>query len=203
MSFVVKRIIKSKKRILLLLLFLKMPRSSKPGWIDWVNSAAREIILEDLLPDGYLFGKHDMPASVAWEHYRNMTEFKEPPVVFDQFEARLQDHRKQANKRLEISKKEKEMMIHDRELYPEQNQNHRGEVVFSRHPAQKLLRADVTANLHKSMTPLQLHASRLEYQVFRLCDFSQRINQEIRRQKFINYLDHINGLKNEDNMPKK
>ena len=55
-----------------------MPRSNKPGWIDWVNSAAREIILEDLLPDGYLFGKDDMPASVAWEHYRDMVEFKGP-----------------------------------------------------------------------------------------------------------------------------
>jgi hypothetical protein len=34
-----------------------MPHSKKPGWIDWVNSAAREIILEDLEPSGYLFEK--------------------------------------------------------------------------------------------------------------------------------------------------
>ena len=57
-----------------------MPRSNKPGWIDWVNSAAREIMLEDLLPDGYLFGKNDMSASLAWEHYRKMPEFKSPQL---------------------------------------------------------------------------------------------------------------------------
>eukprot|EP00957_Ditylum_brightwellii_P044903 3405274-Ditylum_brightwellii.AAC.1 len=78
-----------------------MPQSSKPGWIDWVNCAAREIVLEYLLPDGYLFEGNDMPASVAWKHYCVVTEFKGSPVVFDQFEACFKDHRKQANKRLE------------------------------------------------------------------------------------------------------
>ena len=166
-----------------------MPRSSKPGWIDWVNSAAREIILEDLLPGGYLFGKNDMPASAAWNYYRNMAEFKGPPVVFDQFEARLKDHRKQASKRLEISRNERKMMQHDRNIYPEEHQNHRGELVFSRHPAQKHLRADIKASRHKSMTPMQLHASRPEYQDFKLGVFKQRISQEIRRQKFVYYLE--------------
>ena len=82
------------------------------------------------------------------------------------------------------------MMQHDRKIYPEQYQNHRGKVVFSRHPAQKHLRADVTANLHKSMTPSQLHTSRPEYQEFKLCYFRRRIKQEIRRQKFICFLEH-------------
>ena len=98
-----------------------MPRSSKPGWIDWVNSPAREIILEDLLPGGYIFWGNDMPASVAWKHYRVMEEFKSTPGVFDQFEVRLKDHQKQASKRLEISKKEEKMMQDDRKLYPEKH----------------------------------------------------------------------------------
>ena len=166
-----------------------MPRSNKPGWIDWVNSAAREIILEDLLPNGFLFGKNDMPASVAWEHYRQMPEFKSPTVVYDQFEARLKDHRKQASKRFEISKKEKEMMQHDRKIYPTQYRNQRGEVVFSRHPAQKHLRADVAANCHKLMTRSQLYTSRPEYQEFKLSYFSRRIDQEIRRHKFSTHLE--------------
>ena len=114
-----------------------MPWSSKPGWIDWVNSPAREIILEDLLPGGYLFGKNDMPASVAWKHHRVMEEFKCTPVVFDQFEVCLKGHQKQASKRLEISKKKEKMMQDDRKLYPEKHQNHKGELVFSCHPAQK------------------------------------------------------------------
>ena len=154
-----------------------------------MNSAAREIILEDLLPGGYLFGKNDMSASAAWNYYRDMAEFKGPPVVFDQFEARLKDHRKQATKRLEISRKEKKMIQHDRNIYPGQHQNHRGELVFSRHPAQQHLRADIKANLHKSMTPMQLHTSRPEYQEFKIGVFKQRVNQEIRQQKFVCYLE--------------
>ena len=166
-----------------------MPWSNKPDWIDWAYSAAREIVLEDLLPGEYLFGKNDMSASAAWNNYRDMAEFKGPTVVFDQFEARLNDDQKHANKRLEISRNEKKMMQHDRNIYPEQHQNHRGELVFSRHPAQKHLRADIKASRHKSMTPMQLHASRPEYQEFKLGVFKQRINQEIRRQKFVCYLE--------------
>ena len=60
--------------------------------MDWMNSAAREIILEDLLPGGYLFGENVMPVSAAWNYYRDMAEFKGPPIVFDQFEACLKDH---------------------------------------------------------------------------------------------------------------
>eukprot|EP00957_Ditylum_brightwellii_P030590 2318005-Ditylum_brightwellii.AAC.1 len=48
-----------------------MPHSKTPGWIDWVNSATQEIILEDLEPPRYLFEKDDIPASVVWEHYKN------------------------------------------------------------------------------------------------------------------------------------
>ena len=130
-----------------------------------------------------------MSVSVAWEHYREMPEFKSPPAVYDQFEARLKDHRKQARKRFEMSQKEKEMMEHDRKLYPEKNKNRRGEIVFSRHPAQKHLRADVAANCHKVMTRSQLHASRPEYQDFKFGVFSKRIDQEIRRHKFSNHLE--------------
>ena len=112
-----------------------------------------------------------------------------PPVIYEQFEARLKDHRRQANKRFEISKKEKKMMQHDRNIYPEQYQNHRGEVIFSRHPAQKHLRADIESNCQNVMTRSQLHATRPEYQEFKLSFFSKRIDQEIRRHKFSAYLE--------------
>eukprot|EP00957_Ditylum_brightwellii_P117877 8991874-Ditylum_brightwellii.AAC.1 len=55
-----------------------MPRSTKPGWINWVSSAAREILLEDLEPIGFLLGKGDMPASHAWHYYMKLSEFKRP-----------------------------------------------------------------------------------------------------------------------------
>eukprot|EP00957_Ditylum_brightwellii_P045098 3419907-Ditylum_brightwellii.AAC.1 len=58
--------------------------SKKPGWIDWKSHATREIILEDLEHNGFLFGKDDVEASVVWEHYKHLDEFSGSPVVFDQ-----------------------------------------------------------------------------------------------------------------------
>eukprot|EP00957_Ditylum_brightwellii_P100365 7650328-Ditylum_brightwellii.AAC.1 len=84
-----------------------MPWSKNLGWIDWMNSAAREIILEDLLPGSFLFGKDDMAASVAWKYYQTLPEFKGPPVVYDQFEQQLKDNQKQASNHLTASKKKK------------------------------------------------------------------------------------------------
>eukprot|EP00957_Ditylum_brightwellii_P016850 1270474-Ditylum_brightwellii.AAC.1 len=42
---------------------------------------------------------------------------------------------------------------------------------------------------HKRITPSQLCASRPEYQAFQLKVFTQRISQEVCRQKFVNYLE--------------
>eukprot|EP00957_Ditylum_brightwellii_P084813 6449065-Ditylum_brightwellii.AAC.1 len=64
-----------------------MPQSNKPGWIDWVNSPAREIILEDLYPGGFLHNRSHLSASELWKFYRKLPEFKEPPIVFDQVQA--------------------------------------------------------------------------------------------------------------------
>eukprot|EP00957_Ditylum_brightwellii_P070087 5323309-Ditylum_brightwellii.AAC.1 len=69
-----------------------MPKSKNPDWIDWRNSAPKEIILEDLEPGGFLFGKDDMPASVVWEHYKGLDEFKDPIVVCDIFQVCLKEH---------------------------------------------------------------------------------------------------------------
>ena len=81
------------------------------------------------------------------------------------------------------------MMQNDRKLYPEQLHNHNGELIFARHPANKCLQEDVKAKKHMNMTPSQIHSSRSEYKVFDLKMFNRRINQEIRRVKFINYLE--------------
>eukprot|EP00957_Ditylum_brightwellii_P070916 5388850-Ditylum_brightwellii.AAC.1 len=59
----------------------------KPGWIDWKSCATREIVLEDLEPNGFLFGKDDAEALVVWEYYKTLDEFSGPPDIFEQFEA--------------------------------------------------------------------------------------------------------------------
>ena len=43
------------------------------GWIDWRNSAAREILMEDLEQNGWLYSK-DLDADVVYEIYKAKEE---------------------------------------------------------------------------------------------------------------------------------
>jgi hypothetical protein len=163
-----------------------MPR--RHGWIDWKKSHARAIILEDLELEILPIDAAQMPAAVAWElYYGQMAEFNE--VVFSQFEARLKDHRKKYGKLVIRSARESEALAHDRRLFPRQNENCRGEPVFDLSAAKLLLRADVAEGKHTSMTPSQLQATRDEYKPFDSRKFKHRIYQEVRRIKFLNWLD--------------
>jgi hypothetical protein len=51
------------------------------------------------------------------------------------------------------------------------------------------LRKDVKAKKHEIMTPSKLRLTRPEYKEFKLEVFKQRIYQEIRHQKFVNFLE--------------
>eukprot|EP00957_Ditylum_brightwellii_P104552 7966423-Ditylum_brightwellii.AAC.1 len=82
------------------------------------------------------------------------------------------------------------MMLYDRKFYPEVIKNRRGELIFSCHPAQELLRVDMKMKLRESMTPSQLQATRSEYKFFKLSVFRGCIKQEIHCQKYINYLEN-------------
>ena len=65
----------------------------RQGWINWKVSAAREIVLEDLDPGGWLHDEDETPAKDIFEIYlKNHEEFAEVP--FEQFQARLIDYRK-------------------------------------------------------------------------------------------------------------
>ena len=61
--------------------------------VPWKGSAAREVILRDLQPGGFLHGKDEMTAKDVWPNYQERDEFKN--VEFTQFRDRLRDHRKQ------------------------------------------------------------------------------------------------------------
>eukprot|EP00957_Ditylum_brightwellii_P123050 9382374-Ditylum_brightwellii.AAC.1 len=102
-----------------------MSGSKKPGLIDWKSCATREIILEDLELNGFLFGNDYVEALVVWEHCKNLDDFSGPPVVFDQFKADLKCHLKQTLNCIAESKKEEKMMKNDRQLYPEKMYNHK------------------------------------------------------------------------------
>ena len=128
-----------------------------------------------------------IPAEDAWEVYKTMSEFE--IVVFDQFKERLQDHRKQVGDNKIRAAIDLDALTHDRRLFPRQTANQRGEPVFDLHPAKLLLRADVKAGKHLKMAPRQLQLTNESYQMFELSIFRQHIYQEVRRSKFINYLN--------------
>ena len=69
-----------------------MPRSKKPGWVDWRKCPARAVIIRDLEPGGRLHQCDDVSAEEIFRWYENEKEFEN--VVFSQFKARLATHRK-------------------------------------------------------------------------------------------------------------
>ena len=156
--------------------------------IDWRNSEAKDILVSDLEAGILSLHAQDVSAEEAWiTVYGRIGEFKDVP--FRQFKARLQDHRGAVQMRFNQSTRDQLAFEHDRLLYPRQTHNHRGEPVFDKSAAQKLLRQDVKNNLHQNVTAKQLQAARPEYAPFDLDIFQHRIYQEERLQKFVYYME--------------
>ena len=163
---------------------------SKDNWVDWKNHAAREILLEDLERGGWLYELQDNedPRAIFDIYQDRQEEFKDIP--FDQFKERYLDSTKAAIKRRARSSKEEEFFRHDRLLHPRQSHNDRGEPVFNMDTeAKKQLRDDITNKQHKTMEPMELWLSRKVYRKYKLHIFRPRIYQEIRRNKYINWLE--------------
>jgi hypothetical protein len=165
-----------------------MPPSKKQGWVNWRNHVAREILVEDLEPGGNLHGHDNLSAEEVWDYYQTLPEFKN--IVFEQFSARLGDHRAQSYDAGAMAGRDEEALKKDRKIHPRQTHDQHGQPIFDGHVAQELLRRDVKYGLHKIMTPMELRRARpKQYMVFKLDNFRRHIYQEIRRQKFLAYLE--------------
>ena len=158
----------------------------KEGWIDWRNSDARVVLLHDLearvLP-------LDWSAEEAWQIYSTDGIFIQEGVVFEQFKARLADHCKQVGRDHKQRDFEEQALIHDRAMYERATKNQWGQPVFDLSDAKPLLQGDVERKLHELMTPAQLQKTRPEYAPFQPRIFRHRVYQEVRRQKFLFYLE--------------
>jgi hypothetical protein len=143
--------------------------------------------MQDLEFGGILYQRENVSAEEAWDFYKTLPQFEK--VVWSQFEVRLKAHRQQADTRLLRSLQERAYLAADRQLHPRQSHNHRGEPVFDLTPAKELLREDVKNKLHTTMEPSALQATREEYKPFKPKKFSERIDQEVRRSKYIYYLE--------------
>jgi hypothetical protein len=97
-----------------------MPRSKKPGWVNWQSSSARAIISEDLLPGGPLFQLDNVPAAAILEWYKDKHPNQFDGIIREPFAARLKDHRKQGLEEYAMAQEEEEYFTHDRKLKPSQ-----------------------------------------------------------------------------------
>ena len=164
-----------------------MPRSKKPGWIDWKSCPGRQVLIDDLRPGGVLYNRDYITPEEIFPWYKQFPAFKD--VVLDQFKARLQDHRKAAAKDKHKSLQQQQHLEHDRHLYPREAHNQRGEPIFDMSPARFLLAEDVKNKLHERMSARELQDSREEYGIFKRKIFSDRVRQEVRLQKYYHYLN--------------
>jgi hypothetical protein len=169
------------------------------GWIDWRNSRAREMIIEDLAKGLIPLTDDECTPKEAWDGwFSHLVEFIQEKVVYSQFEQRFKDHRKQISSKKLRSMHEMEAFRHHRSLHPQQTHDNKGRPIFDVHPAKPLLQEDVRMKRHLGMSPMALKATRQEYQDFDLDIFRQHIYQEVRRQKFIYFLNVKRAEKQKD-----
>lgn len=147
------------------------------------------------LQEGILsLDENALSAEEAWDTcYKRIGEFAS--VAFSQFKARLKDHRSQVIALVNQSDLEARALTHDRQLYPRQTHNDRGEPVFDLSVAKLLLRKDVIANRHVTMKPYEFQNTRPEYMHFKPSIFKHRIYQEVRRKKYLYYLETKHAAK--------
>ena len=165
-------------------------KEAKKKWVEWKDHPAREILRDDLERNGWLYGQDDLDGKFVYQAYMQQQPEFFKSVPLDQFIDQYQKATKRAAKRREKSAKEEEWLKHDRLIHPRNTHNARGEPVFDMdEEAKETLRFDVKYGLHETMEPMELHQYRPVYGKYKLDIFRPRIYQEIRRNKFINWLE--------------
>lgn len=166
-----------------------MPKSSRrEGLIDWKKSEAKAVLVKDLMDEVLPLEENEVSAKEAWTScYINLREFAN--VEFEQFKRQLAAHRKQIKAKKQAANTQESAFQHDRQLYPERHAYSNGRRIFRMSPAQSLLEDDIKNKRHRGMKPSAFRATRPEFTEWELDIFRQRIYQEERRQKFINYLN--------------
>lgn len=176
----------------------------KKGCVDWKNSAAREILLEDLEPPhGWLYGKDDLDAEHVYSYYKSRYEDFFEDIPFKMFQTRYNEAIEKAERRRVRSKEEEQMLLHDRRLHPRQTHNSRGEPVWDLDEEVKaLLKFDIDQKQLEERSPEDLWLSRKEYRKYKLRVFRQRIYQHIKTGKFYNLLEKKRTEKRDEHKAK-
>ena len=128
------------------------------------------------------------PPSEVWnEIYCRLEEFEDVP--YWQFEENVIKLRKAHDELCKKSLQEDLILADDLAKNPTKTHNARGELKFYLTRAKELLRSDVEKKNHVGLTASQFQETRGEYHPFEKRKFRERIRQEIRFQKYCNYLE--------------
>ena len=163
-----------------------MPKD--PTYIDWRRSEAKLVLLDDLQKNVLPLDESVVSAEQAWAVYSEHEAFK-GLVEFKQFKIQLKAHRQQVMKKKPDLSLQLHALAHDRQLHPRASHNNRGEPVFDMSDAKALLRSDIEEDKHLGITPSQFRQTRVEYKQFPLKIFKERVYQEVRRRKFVYYMN--------------
>lgn len=156
--------------------------------IDWRRSHARVVLLEDLESGDLPLEEEEMTSLQAWAIYRKKEAFS-GLVEYPQFKRQLKAHQDQVKKRLSKSAEQVKALERDQKIHPRTLYNHRGELKFDLTPAKLLLREDMKKKLHETLPLSEFWRTRSQYQRFTKAKFAERIKQEIRRSKFVNWMN--------------
>ena len=155
--------------------------------IKWIDSEAKAILEYDLVEGFLSMDEVKCTAEFAWStYYRYLPQFKKVP--FQQFEDMLKAHRNTIRFKWGRAFRDQDAYMQYRCNHPTQIRNQRGELNFDVSSARNMLREDVRNKFHEGITPTEFQRTRPEYGGFKTKKFKEHIYQEVRRQKFIFYL---------------
>lgn len=164
------------------------PKKEEVPRFEWAKSEACAILVEALESGALSLYRDDVAVQEAFDMFKGLPEFE--IVSYEMFREKLASHRRQIIKQLKRSEVEEAAMIHDRQLFPVQMHNAQGTLRYDVSATHLSLREDVLAGKHKIMTAAALRATRPEYQQeYDGRKFAEHLRQEVRRAKFLNYLN--------------
>jgi hypothetical protein len=109
-------------------------------------------------------------------------------VCYKQFREKLSAHRRALIKAGDRQRLEEAAVERDRRLNPVHKYNAKGVLRYDLSATRLLLREDVKNGRHNLMTAVALKSSRPEYDEYSMQGFREHVTQEVKYQKFGNYL---------------
>lgn len=159
-----------------------MPPKKKKKEESWRSCEGRKLLADDIR-----FGR--IPDAMAYEHAFllhpefNVGESQEEALRL--FEGRLSRARQRNKDKNTRAETELALMQQDVAARPPAATDHWGVPRWSDSAAQKMLKQDVAAKKHETMTNAEFHQSRPEYQAYSERYIARKIQQELARGKFL------------------